>query len=94
MTHPSKDKAGAPSESLQGMAAGVTEAAHPTFASTARRPSGSQRLSPEVQSMLGSKLRNMYGKLIDEPIPAPLVELLQRLEAQQARDTQAEETAP
>ncbi len=41
---------------------------------------GSQRLSPEVQALLGHKLRTLYGQLVEEPIPQSLLDLLKRLE--------------
>ena len=48
-----------------------------------------QKLPPEVHAFLGHKLRAVYGDLINEPVPGALLDLLDRLKAQEleAQDT-------
>lgn len=64
--------------------------------SGSRRPSGGgpQRLTPEVQALLGHKLRTLYGQLVEEPIPQSLLDLLKRLESpNEPNSPSAEENA-
>jgi hypothetical protein len=42
-----------------------------------------QKLPPEVHAFLGHRLRTAYSDLINEPIPRPLLDLLDRLKAQE-----------
>ena len=41
-----------------------------------------QKLPPEVHAFLGHRLRAAYSDLVNEPIPGPLLDLLERLKAQ------------
>lgn len=41
------------------------------------------KLPPEVHAFLGHRLRAAYRDLVDEPIPGPLLDLLDRLKAQE-----------
>ena len=42
-----------------------------------------QKLPPEVHAFLGHRLRAAYSDLVNEPIPGPLLNLLERLKAQE-----------
>lgn len=42
-----------------------------------------QKLPPEVHAFLGHRLRAAYSDLVNEPIPGPLLALLDRLKAQE-----------
>jgi hypothetical protein len=42
-----------------------------------------QKLPPEVHAFLGHRLRAAYSDLVNEPIPGPLLDLLERLKAQE-----------
>jgi hypothetical protein len=42
-----------------------------------------QKLPPEVHAFLGHRLRAVYSDLINEPVPGPLLDLLDRLKAQE-----------
>ncbi len=42
-----------------------------------------QKLPPEVHAFLGHRLRAAYSDLINEPVPRPLLDLLERLKAQE-----------
>jgi hypothetical protein len=42
-----------------------------------------QKLPPEVHAFLGHRLRATYSDLVNEPIPGPLLDLLERLKAQE-----------
>lgn len=44
-----------------------------------------QKLPPEVHAFLGHRLRTVYGDLINEPVPAALLDLLDRLKAQELK---------
>ena len=51
------------------------------------RPQGNgqlrQKLPPEVHAFLGHRLRAAYGDLVNEPVPGALLDLLDRLRAQE-----------
>ncbi|NJO23105.1 MAG: hypothetical protein HC868_09345 [Sphingomonadales bacterium] len=53
----------------------------------AQRPHNSghlrQKLPPEVHAFLGHRLRAAYSDLVNEPIPLPLLDLLNRLKTQE-----------
>jgi hypothetical protein len=42
-----------------------------------------QKLPPEVHAFLGHRLRRAYSDLVNEPIPDVLLDLLDRLKAQE-----------
>jgi hypothetical protein len=42
-----------------------------------------QKLPPEVHAFLGHRLRAAYSDLINEPVPSALLDLLDRLKAQE-----------
>lgn len=42
-----------------------------------------QKLPPEVHAFLGHKLRSAYSDLVNEPVPGALLDLLDRLKAQE-----------
>jgi hypothetical protein len=52
-----------------------------------QRPQGNgqlrQKLPPEVHAFLGHRLRTAYRDLVNEPIPGALLDLLDRLKAQE-----------
>lgn len=62
---------------------------------TQRHGNGQMRhkLPPEVHAFLGHRLRAAYRDLVDEPIPAPLLDLLERLKAQEMGDGAGGDTA-
>jgi hypothetical protein len=53
-----------------------------------QRPAGNghaqrQKLPPEVHAFLGHRLRKAYSDLVNEPVPRVLLDLLDRLKAQE-----------
>lgn len=50
---------------------------------TAREPSVDIRIPCDVQGHLGIQLRAAYAKLVREPIPERLLDLLRKLEAKE-----------
>jgi hypothetical protein len=46
---------------------------------------GSMRIDPQVQTEIGRHLRAIYDDVINEPVPAKFLELLEKLERSTAR---------
>lgn len=47
------------------------------------KPDEAIRLDPQLDAMIGSKLRSYYDSLLSEPVPDRIVELLMQLDAKE-----------
>jgi hypothetical protein len=58
----------------------ATASATPTGRKSARRRNAAQAPLPQVQDVIGERLRAVYSEILRDPIPERFVELLQRLD--------------